>query len=170
MARSLLARWSERHRHTNCRYPLGVARRVPPEVREFLAPFPSVVEDTALQLRKRVLAVLPKAHETVWDAINAVSLAYSNTAGGTGVCHIASYSKHVNLGFDEGASMPDRLGLLAGTGKHIRHVTFREPADADAAWIDDYLQQALGAVGLTSSMGDGGTTIRVMQGRKRRPR
>ena len=144
-------------------------RPVPPELTQFLAPFPPVVTATALELRKRVLSVMPKAHETVWDAINAVSLAYSDTERGTGFCHVAVYSKHVNLGFNEGASMPDPLGSLAGSGTHIRHVTFREPADTKAMWIDGYLRAAIDVVGLTSTMGDRGTTIRVMQGKKRRP-
>jgi hypothetical protein len=134
-----------------------------------LAPFPDVVRTTALQLRKRVLTVIPAAHETVWDAINAVSLAYSDTERGTGVCHVATYSKHVNLGFNEGASMPDPLGLLVGGGTHIRHVTFRQPMDTEVNWIDDYLREALNVVGLTTAMGDRGTTVRVMEGRKRRP-
>lgn len=138
-------------------------------MREFLTPFPDTVTATALALRKRVLAVMPAAHETVWDAINAVSLAYSDTERGTGVCHVATYSKHVNLGFNEGALMPDPLRLLVGTGKHIRHVTFTQWPDADAGWIDDYLRAALKAVGLTDAMGDRCTTVRIMQGRKRRP-
>jgi len=138
-------------------------------LREFLASFPDVVQDTALGLRKRVLGVMPSAHETVWDAVNAVSVAYSDLERGVGVCHIASYSKHVNLGFNDGASMADPFDLLAGTGTHIRHVTFKQAADTDAAWIDDYLVEALRAVGLTRTMGDRGTTVRVMQGHKRRP-
>jgi hypothetical protein len=146
-----------------------VPRRVPTQLWKFLAPFPDVVQSTALALRKRVLAVMPAAHETVWDAVNAVSLAYSDSERGVAVCHVATFSKHVNLGFNEGASMSDPFGLLAGTGTHIRHVTLKYLADTHADWIDDYLLEALRAVGLTPTMGDRGTTVRVMQGRKRRP-
>ena len=147
-----------------------VPRGVPPELEEFLKPFPSAVRDTALQLRKRVLANVPLAHETVWDASNAVSIAFSSAAKrGTDLCHVAVYSKHVNLGFAEGAILPDPLGLLTGTGTRIRHATFRHPEQTSAGWIDDYIQAALSVAGLTEITGDGGTTIRVMQGPKRRP-
>lgn len=142
-----------------------------PELKAFLEPFPPFVRDTALQLRKRVLDVVPLAHETVWDASNAVSVAFSTAATkGTDICHVAIYSKHVNLGFADGASLPDPLGLLEGTGKRIRHASFRNPDETRAAWIDDYLRAALRFAGLTDAMGDGGTTVRVMQGPKRRPK
>ena len=145
-------------------------RHVPAELRKFLAPFPKAVQAIALGLRNRVLAVVPRAHETVWDAVNAVSLAYSTAArGGTSLCHVATYSKHVNLGFADGAALPDPLALLRGTGTRIRHVSFRQVEETQAAWIDDYLRVALTLAGLTEEMGDGGTTVRVMQGPKRRP-
>jgi hypothetical protein len=137
---------------------------------QFLVPFPESVREIALLLRDRVLAVVPKAHETVWDATNAVSLVYAPTSRSSdGVCHIAIYSKHVNLGFNEGASLPDPEGVLKGTGTHIRHATFREPDDTEAGWIDDYLDAALEVADQSRAMGDEGTTIRVMEGRKRRP-
>jgi hypothetical protein len=50
-----------------------MARRIPPRLKEFLVPFPDDVQEVALALRKRVLAVMPDAHEFVWDAANAVS-------------------------------------------------------------------------------------------------
>ena len=145
-------------------------RPVPPELDRFLAPYPRVVRDVAISLRSRVLSVVPKAHETVWDATNAVSLAYSAEGRhGTDLWHLASFSKHVNLGFSDGASLIDPLDVLRGTGVRIRHATFREVEDTQAGWIDEYLMSALKFAGLTESMGDGGTTIKVMNGPKRRP-
>jgi len=55
------------------------------------------------------------------DATNAVSLAYTpTTRWQDSVVHIASYAKWVNLGFNEGASLFDPLGILVGTGAHVR--------------------------------------------------
>ena len=69
-----------------------MARRVPPELTEFLAPFSDDIQAIALSLRKRVLAVMPEAHEFVWDATNAVSLVYApSTRWQDGVVHIATY-------------------------------------------------------------------------------
>jgi hypothetical protein len=96
-------------------------RAVPAELVDFLAPFPDEVQELALGLRERVLTVMPNAHEFVWDATNAVSLAYTPTIRWQdSVVHIASYAEWVNLGFNEGASLDDPLGILFGTGAHIR--------------------------------------------------
>jgi hypothetical protein len=146
-------------------------RSAPPEVDEFLAPFPEEVQEIVHLLRARVLKVVPNAHETVWDAINAVSLGYSpTTRWQDGIVHIATYSKHVNLGFNQGATVDDPLGIFEGNGSRIRHVTFRTPRDTKAKWIDDYLRRAMAAAGMSATDGDSGTTIRVMKGVKRRPK
>ena len=147
-----------------------MSRPVPPELTTFLAPFPSDVREVALGLRSRVLAVMPTAHEVVWDATNAVSTVYTpSRRWQDGVVHVATYSRHVNLGFNGGATLPDPLQVLAGTGTAIRHVTFRSSEDVAAPWIDGYLDAALAGAGLGRDMGDGGTTVRVSAGSKRRP-
>lgn len=113
---------------------------------------------------------MPNAHEFAWDATNAVSLVYAPASRWQdAVCHIATYAKHANLGFNNGAALPDPLGVLAGTGTRIRHVTFRTTAEVEATWIDDYVRAAIANANLTPDMGDGGTTVRVSEGPKRRP-
>jgi hypothetical protein len=148
-----------------------MTRRVPPEVLEFLEPFPDGVAEIVLALRTRVLASMPNAHEIVWDATNAVSLVYAPaTRWQDGVVHIATYAKHANLGFNDGASLDDPARVLVGTGSRIRHVTLRSLDDVAAPWVDGYLRAALAHAGLDASMGDGGTTVRASHGPKRRPR
>ena len=148
----------------------AVTRPVPAALDEFLAPFDDEVVAIVHGLRERVLAVMPNAHEFVWDATNAVSLAYTPTRRWQdGICHIAAYTKHANLGFNEGASLADPSGVLEGTGTRIRHVSFRSSADVTAGWVDHYLRAALAAAGVPAGAGDGGTTVRVSVGHKRRP-
>src|SRR5215472_19078472 len=48
------------------------------------------------------------------------------------VCYIADYSVHVNLGFHQGARLPDGSGRLEGTGKGLRHLKLRTPGDASS--------------------------------------
>ena len=145
-------------------------RPVPAELIDFLAPFSDEVHELALGLRARVLTVMPNAHEFVWDATNAVSLAYTpTTRWQDSVVHIASYTKWVNLGFNDGASLDDPLGILAGTGSHVRHVRFSAVGDLEAPWLDEYLRAAMDNAGCRPDMGDGGTTVRVSAGPKRRP-
>jgi hypothetical protein len=149
----------------------GMARRVPPDLIEFLAPFSDDVQEIALGLRARVLGVMRNAHEFVWDATNAVSLVYTpTTRWQDGVVHIAMYSTRVNLGFNDGASLADPLGILTGTGSRIRHVSFSAVADVDAPWIESYVTAAIAHAGVTADAGDRGTTVRVSKGAKRRPR
>jgi Domain of unknown function (DU1801) len=145
-------------------------RTVPRELIEFLAPFSDDIQEIALDLRTRVLVTMPKAHEVVWDATNAVSLVYTpSTNWQDGVVHIAIYAKRVNLGFNDGASLADTLGVLTGTGTRIRHASFRSVDEVGAEWVDEYVAAALEQAGLDSNMGDRGTTIRVSKGPKRRP-
>ena len=45
------------------------------------------------------------------------------------VCYIALHKDHVNLGFNQGAELPDPEGLLEGPGKMLRHTKITEPED-----------------------------------------
>ncbi len=106
----------------------------------------------------------------MWDATNAVALAYTpSTRWQDAIVHIATYTRHANLGFNDGATLADPLGILVGTGSRVRHVTFRSRTDVEAPWVDDYLAAALAQAGLTADLGDGGTTVRMSKGPKRRP-
>jgi hypothetical protein len=42
-----------------------------------------------------------------------------------GFAYVNVFRSHVNVGFFQGASLPDPLGLLQGTGKYMRHVKLR---------------------------------------------
>jgi hypothetical protein len=109
-------------------------------------------------------------HEVVLDAANAVTVAYTpTTRWQDGLCHTPAYTKHVNLGFNEGAALPDPQGVLTGTGKHIRHAAMRALEDVGAAWIPRYLEAAAAQAGVPLDAGDRGLTVKVMSGPKRRP-
>ena len=100
-------------------------RKPPPELDEFLSPFDEALAETVLRLRDRVLSVMPNAHEVVWDAVNAVSIAFTpTTRWQDGICHIATYSKHANLGFNEGAQ-PPRPNAASSKGPAITSATSR---------------------------------------------
>ncbi|WP_348262539.1 DUF1801 domain-containing protein [Telmatobacter sp. DSM 110680] len=49
-------------------------------------------------------------------------------------CYVNVFTAHVNVGFFQGASLPDPAGLLQGNGKFMRHVKLKpETASNDAA-------------------------------------
>lgn len=59
-----------------------------------------------------------------------------------GICHIAVYSKHVNLGFNFGASLADPESILEGSGNQIRHISVKTPADLLRPALRSYLRRA----------------------------
>jgi hypothetical protein len=76
-----------------------------------------------LATRAVVLGAAPRASELIYDAYSAVTVAYSfSDRLKDAFCHVAAYRKHVNLGFNRGASLDDPESRLVGTGARIRHV------------------------------------------------
>ena len=47
--------------------------------------------------------------------------------------YVNAFTSHVNVGFFHGASLPDPVGLLQGSGKFMRHVKLRPGAAINAA-------------------------------------
>lgn len=47
--------------------------------------------------------------------------------------YVAVFAAHANVGFFRGAELPDPAGLLAGTGKRMRHVKLRPGKAVDEA-------------------------------------
>ncbi len=47
--------------------------------------------------------------------------------------YVAVFKAHVNLGFFNGADLPDPAGLLVGEGRHMRHVKLRPGVAIDEA-------------------------------------
>lgn len=56
--------------------------------------------------------------------------------------YVNVFTAHVNVGFFQGASLPDAAGLLQGSGKYMRHVKIR-PGDApDVAALEALISAA----------------------------
>lgn len=114
------------------------------DLRKFLKPYDRAVQKLALDLRKIVIDELAPCHENIYDAYSAVAIGYGSTERfSDGICHIAVYSQHVNLGFNQGAFLADPQGALHGSGKRIRHLTIK--TQDDLAWpeIRHFLKLAL---------------------------
>ncbi|HJV43857.1 DUF1801 domain-containing protein [Caulobacter sp.] len=58
--------------------------------------------------------------------------------------YVDAFTAHVNLGFYEGASLPDPAGLLEGTGKRMRHVKLRWGQSLDEAALAALIAAAHG--------------------------
>jgi hypothetical protein len=56
--------------------------------------------------------------------------------------YVNVFRAHVNVGFFQGASLPDPAGLLEGNGKRMRHVKLRPEAPIDEAALDALIEGA----------------------------
>jgi hypothetical protein len=115
----------------------------PSDLKKFLRPYDREVQQLALSLRSLVLEEMAPCYENIYDAYSAVAIGYGTSDRlGDGVFHIAVYSKHVNLGFNDGATLPDPKGILQGNGNRIRHLSIKSESDLARPEIRAYIRRA----------------------------
>jgi len=56
--------------------------------------------------------------------------------------YINVFTSHVNIGFFQGASLPDPARLLQGTGKFMRHVKLKPGTATNAAALSSLIEAA----------------------------
>jgi hypothetical protein len=56
--------------------------------------------------------------------------------------YVNVFTSHVNVGFFQGASLPDPAGLLQGNGKRMRHVKLRPGTAANDAALHRLIETA----------------------------
>jgi hypothetical protein len=110
---------------------------------KFLKPYEPEIRELALGLRTLVLEEMAPCFENIYDAYSAVAIGYGTSDRlRDGIFHIAVYSKHVNLGFNDGATLADPKGILLGKGNRIRHITIKSPADVARPELRAYIRRA----------------------------
>jgi hypothetical protein len=147
---------------------------------KFLRPYDPEVRKLALQLRALVLAEMAPCYENIYDAYSAVAIGYGTSDRlPDGIFHIAVYSKHVNLGFNDGATLADPKGILQGTGNRIRHLTIKTADDLVRPEIRSYIKRARKfALAESKRLGDAPpkkpkgvvSTVKAIYAKKRRPK
>ena len=95
------------------------------------------------RLRKMIKQVDPETVETVRLGDNAATYGVGPKKMTDGYAYIMPMRGYVNLGFYQGASMADPFTLLEGTGKGLRHIKLRTPAEAASPVLLDYVAAAL---------------------------
>jgi hypothetical protein len=108
-----------------------------------IASFSPEIQAIARRLRELIEAVHPEAVEVVWSRQGIAGYGIGPKKMSEHYAYIAPQTKHVNLGFYYGAALPDPAGLLEGTGKAMRHVKVRSPAETDDEALRQLLQEAL---------------------------
>lgn len=118
-------------------------KSAPAALKTFLKPYDPEIRKLALALRVLVLEEMSPCYENIYDAYSAVAIGYGTSDRlKDGIFHIAVYSKHVNLGFNEGATLDDPEGILLGAGNRIRHITIKTPEDLQRPEIRSYIRRA----------------------------
>ena len=62
--------------------------------------------------------------------------------GDTPFGYVNVFTSHVNVGFFQGAGLPDPAQLLAGTGKFMRHVKLKPGTPIDGASLSRLIETA----------------------------
>lgn len=100
------------------------------ELHKLLADRPDDVVDIALATRAAVKKLAGESCSELVYATYAISSVHTFSGKlGQAFIHVASYAKHVNLGFNRGVELDDPDSMLKGTGKLIRHVRINSLAD-----------------------------------------
>ena len=94
----------------------------------------------ALDLRKLIQRLLPKAQEKVYRGYGVADYGFGGP--GRGFLAIGPQKSYVNLYFMDGAQLDDPVGLLTGTGKRMRHVKIRGGEDLKNKALHQLVRQA----------------------------
>jgi hypothetical protein len=147
-------------------------RNVPAALRAFLEPYDPAIARLFFAIRKAVLRAAPDATELIYDAYNAVTVAYSFTDRlKEAFCHVAAYQSYVNLGFNRGAALADPERLLVGSGTNIRHIRIAAIESLQQRGVQSLLQAAV-EHGRRLTPGDRGAAhfiVKATYPKKRRP-
>src|SRR5258707_10445708 len=147
---------------------------------KFLKPYERGIRELALQLRALLLEEMGPCYENIYDAYSAVAIGYGTSDRlRDGIFHIAVYSKHVNLGFNDGATLDDPKGILQGAGSRIRHITIKTSADLERPVLRAYIRRARKAASADlKKLGEAApqkpawvtSTVKAIYPKKRRPK
>lgn len=109
----------------------------------FLAPYPTVVQETALWLRDFVWELYPHCNELIYDNYNAVAFGWSPTLRvGHTFCSIAAQARYVHFGFYWGSQIADPEKKLLGKGNQYRYIIVNDKTDFPKTYIRKLLKEA----------------------------
>src|SRR5712671_6033337 len=157
-----------------------MTNRPPPALIKFLKPYDREIQNLALQMRALVLEEMAPCYENIYDAYSAVAIGFGTSDRlRDGIFHIAVYSQHVNLGFNDGATLDDPKGILQGVGNRIRHITIKTTEDIKRPEIRAYIHRAhKKALNDAQKLGEPApkspdrviSTVKAVYAKKRRPK
>ncbi len=134
-----------------------------PRLVGFLEAYERPIGDLALALREIILEGAPDASESVYQVYTvAIWFGFSGKMKDM-FCFITTHAKHVNLGFPNGASLPDPNRVLEGEGKALRHIKFKNPGDLERPFVRRYIQAAMERAAPAGTRGTGKSVVKTTQ-------
>lgn len=110
---------------------------------EILGPCEPAVRELMHAARALLVAEDPDTHEVPRTGERAISYGVGPSKMKQAYCYLMPQRDSVNLGFFHGAGLPDPDALLTGTGKSLRHVKLRSPADLRSPALRRLVQAAI---------------------------
>jgi hypothetical protein len=115
------------------------------DLKKFLKPFPSDVQETVLWLRDFVWNLYPKSNELIYDNYNALAFGWSSTDRvGHVFCNIAvgRTSLNIHFGFYWGSQIADPEKKLIGSGSQYRYFLVKNRNDFPKTYMKKLLKEA----------------------------
>ena len=110
---------------------------------DVIAGFGAEVQEIARRLRALIESVHPDAVEVPRPGERTAGYGVGPKKMSETYAYIGPYREYVNLGFYQGAAVPDPDDLLEGSGKMLRHVKVRSIEDAGDPALRRLLEAAL---------------------------
>lgn len=98
--------------------------------------------ESAEAIRSLVRRLHPAVVEVIWPQQGTVGWGVGPKKMSEHYAYLLVHPAHVNLGFYRGTSLADPAGLLAGTGKQMRHIRVDSAADVPRPEITELLRAA----------------------------
>jgi len=98
---------------------------------------PPPQKEIVKRLRDFIARRYPRLTESLKWHVPTYSLNGRNLMG------LQDFKRHVNLNFFSGAKLHDAGGRLLGTGKQVRHLSFRSIKEIDQKVLKEFIDQAI---------------------------
>jgi len=109
---------------------------------ELLSDRPSDLCELMLGVRAHVKGIAKGSSEILYKTYAVSNVFTYSDRLKEAFIHIAVYGKHLNLGFNYGASLDDPQQILEGTGKLIRHIRIESLSQLKQRPIKSLIQAA----------------------------
>lgn len=102
------------------------------------------LKDLFVDLREYMLEIYPESNEILYHTHALTAVFSLSEKLSDAFCMIPIYTNHMNLGFNKGTLLEDSAKLLEGTGKLIRHIPVKRPADYRNDQVRILIESAVG--------------------------